>query len=198
MAERMPHQLRGLALTAVTALVSAVLAGSAVVDNSSALSEGTRLVHGPLVFRLTGQELANKKDPTVDYDSLYAVVFKLNRDPLARYRPVPNAGPINSRGRYQIANVDFDELVSPLYDRPRPPGTAYCFAAFIDGPSTGLPRLDRVAAGRSVKVRLRPLTTGEDGNPKLGKTYTSRSRMRTADVRFNDRSVRRQLRAIRC
>ena len=58
--------------------------------------------------------------------------------------------------------------------------------------------LAKIPLGGRVKVRLRPLTPGADGHAKLGKTYVSYPRLRSADLRLKGSTARRELRRLGC
>lgn len=180
-----------------------VLAASVVPAGSAAGTRQTRLIHGPLVLRLTGQAEAEREDPTTDWSIIrYAVVFKLNRDPLGRYKPVPDASAVMTRGRFSVEGYGLDETLDRFYDPEKPRRARYCFIGYVeddsdDPESTFTEVLDRVPLGRRVKTRLQPLTPRE-GDQVLGRVYTIRATVRTADVRLASAAARRTLRRIGC
>lgn len=192
--------MRWLGVSAASvAMCAAVLFGSGGASSAGAV-KATRLVHGPLVLRLTGQAAARREDPTVDWRTMrYAVVFKLNRDPLARYKPSAEVAAIRTRGHVSFETFPLDDTLTPYNGSNGPPGTKFCFIAFVDEEPTVpyVRKLDRIALGTSVKTNLQFLTP-KDGTQVLGKSYTIRATLRSADVQLNDARSKRLFRRIGC
>lgn len=192
--------MRWFGVSAAFVTMSAAMLFGLGGASSAGAGEATRLVHGPLVLRLTGQAAARREDPTVDWRTVrYAVVFKLNRDPLARYKPSAEVAAIRTRGHVSFETFPLDDTLTPYNGSKGPPRTKFCFIAMVvEEPTEAYVRnLDRIALGASVKTKLRFLTP-KHGEQVLGKIYTIRATLRSADVQLNDARSKRLFRRIGC
>ena len=193
---------------ATLSLAAAAVAAAAVVVAALPSSTGppamagakaTRLVDGPLAFRLTGFEDAPSNTSLGDYR--YAIVFKLNRDPKARLPnpEVPSDPGRVTRGDYFLRG--YDATVSHLH-RPKdaPDGARQCFVGYIDNsnPDVLREKLDPIRLGGRVRVTLRPLTPQPDGTMGYADPIRRRARLQSADVALEDKPARRLLRSIGC
>jgi hypothetical protein len=179
------------------ALVAALLLGPAA---DGAAPATTRLVHGPLAFRLTDWR---EQPATGSYgDYRYAIVFKLNRNPQGRLPPHGTNGEGGtSLGNYPLDG--YDTLVSHL--RPvsqAPAGKVNCFVGYVDDAAevdpAWLRKEDKVPLGARVRVALHPFTKTPDGKVAFGKLLVRHVPLQPADVRFRTADARRRLRAIGC
>jgi hypothetical protein len=176
------------------ALVAALLLGPAADGAEPAT---TRLVHGPLAFRLTDWR---EQPSTTSYgDYRYAIVFKLNRNPQGRLPPHGNYGEGGtSLGNYALDG--YDTLVSHL--RPvsqAPAGKVNCFVGYVDDVNpVWLRKEDKVPLRARVRVALHPFTKTPDGKVAFGKLLVRHVPLQPADVRFRTADAHRRLRAIGC
>lgn len=184
-------------LVVLGALVVAATAGIASPPSTAPANvTPTRLVHGPVVFRVTGHA-----DPdTVEGRYRYEIVFKLNRDPRTKVTDEDLARGIDGpRGNYSMLNhriVVGDECCLPEKFR----NVRNCFFTYVgtDYFPSRLRLLDRIRVGQRLNVRIQPLTPSTTGRAKLGKRYDVRATMRLADVKLRSSSARRALRRIGC
>lgn len=182
------------------AVLAACLAGGTLASSIGAAAtepKRTRLLHGPLVLRLTGYEDAPVGGGRDEWR--YLVLYKLSQDVVKRPEGASERWR-TTRGSYSILNID-----RVLENSPRKFGSSGCFALIVFGPGDVLPegdptaeKLDKIPVDGRVKIRLRPLERAADGRIQLGRSYVSRPRLRRADVSLNTRSARRQLKRIGC
>jgi hypothetical protein len=151
----------------------------------------TRLVGGPLVFRIQG---AIEPTPANGTPQLrYVLIFRLNREihlperlRNARSGPYP-PGARGSWGNFTLDGEDYlyDNPVLPLDPVDRTNDHDNCFSGEIrsDDPTTR--RLDRIPLGGHVRVRLRPLTPKPGGSADaiLGIIYVRDLRMLSMRVK---------------
>lgn len=159
----------------------------------------TRLLAGPLLFRLTGTPKPTQTDGSPQVR--YIIIFRLSSGPKA----VRNG---RSSGNFLIAGGALNPYV---FGRPR----AHCFAAVVSGKGAEDPeparRLDNVAAGKRVKVRIQPLTRAASKNKLIDRPYERQPRMRVSGVSstlasytlsspedFASRSARQAIRRLIC
>lgn len=189
---------------AVSVLVLWSLFTTAVAEAASRTP--TRLVSPALAFRLTGYENLSSFSNLQDFR--YAVVFKLNRDPLTVERadddkdapegtqaPIPGA---TTRGNYYLRGYDF--RVGRFYgSKQTTKRNRNCFVGFVsnDVPEY-LREFGRVRLGRRVRFTSHPTRYESDGSVGFDRLQTVRPKLRQADVRLNDRPTRRLLRRIGC
>lgn len=175
-------------LTAAVGLLGVLLASGTAANASTA---PTRLVHGPVVFRI---DRAGVDPDAPESEYRYVVVWKLNRDP--RMGRITDAdlrrGIDGERGNYSINGFGLaNEIGAPERFRT----TKTCFFSYVDVPWR---RLDRVRVGRRVEVRLRPLTPDPSGKPTLGRLYVVRSTLRRSNPKLQTHAARAALRRIGC
>lgn len=150
----------------------------------------TRLVHGPVAFRLTGWE----GDPDARL-ARYVFLYKLNQDVRAERFSVGND---STRGNFAVEGLNFIE------NGPSKFGPRGCFALTVysaDGPLYNGAydgRLERFRLGARLRVSLQPLTPGAAGEPVLGRKLFARPRLQRADYRLRGRAARRELKRIGC
>lgn len=127
------------------------------------LPNPTRLVAGPLLFRLEGTPAPSDFD--LSAQERYAVIFRLNRGPGAVRRG-------SSFGLFLLA----DNGLTPTVYRAK----TNCYDATLEGkgsPTAPLARrLDRLALGTRVRVDIQPLTT--TGEPQISNVYVRHPRLR--------------------
>lgn len=154
----------------------------------------TRLVHGPVLFRITPRPTQGQ--------ARYEVFFKLNRDPGStrggseQQRVSSGDFSVFRGGRAHAQDVNDIEAINSERDR------SSCIAVIFDDvgstPSL-LKRLDRVRLGsHAVRVFLRPYTVTSGGENVLGTTYVASPRMQTSDQVHRSRNAQRALARIGC
>lgn len=172
--------------------------GMALGSPTVAAASSARLVHGPLVLRLTGQSQAERRDPTVDWSThRYAVVFKLDRDPLGPYQPDPDVRTVETRGRFALEGYPLDDSLARLYAKGAGPrGSTFCFVGLVKEPSssTFVRGLDRRKLGSKIKVRLQPRANRRS----LSRPLVIRATLRSAEVTLGGSAARRLLSRIGC
>ncbi|WP_445152730.1 hypothetical protein [Baekduia sp. Peel2402] len=136
---------------AAALMVVALLAVPAAAPASQKTPSTTKLLRGPIAFRLTGWQHA---DPTTSLgDYRYAIAFKLNRDPQGR---LPDTAEEQNRGvsRGIFALDGWDTEVGHLYPpKHSPAGKANCFLGYVAGAAdTDPPGCARRTASRSARV----------------------------------------------
>lgn len=153
--------------------------------------EPTRLLGGPVVFRVNG---APRTPPSNVTPTLrYALVFRLNRDP---YRKRGGYGVVRDpRGNFSVLGAiafTFDAPIETLDQRN-------CFIGYIDAEFTDLLRkLDALPPGAPVAVRLRPVTPNPNGTSVLGRAYRRRPPLLTTDFALKEPMVQAALARIGC
>lgn len=181
----------------VTVGVLATLAIGPFVGPAPSTPTATRLLHGPLVFRVTGTEQLDEETSNAA-NIRYLVIFKLNRDPRMRLSDDDLARGIDSsRGNYSLLGG----LVNIADDvQPSQFGGRSCFYSAVtsDAFPAQLRALNRIPTGRRLNVRLQPLTPSPDGRPTLGKVYVVRATLRRANVYLRQRGAQRALARIGC
>ncbi|HEX4344337.1 MAG TPA: hypothetical protein VHZ31_02130 [Solirubrobacteraceae bacterium] len=167
----------------VVPLARQVGAGRTPPDPPSSVP--TRLVGGPLVFRVRG---ARRGTPGNDEPRLrYVFVYRLNR-PQLRLRRDPRdpqaPTPLPAGARTILGNVSlagyayrYDDDAGE-FDPEQGPDHDDCFYGEVrmDAPSV-MRLLDRIPDGHRVRVRIRPLTPRPGGGARLGATYLRHPRM---------------------
>jgi len=73
---------------------------------------------------------------------------------------------------------------------------AYPATSSADDPAKEV--LDKIQAGRAVKIKLRPLTLRTDAMPRLSSTIVAYPKMRTADTELRGPVAKRELRRLEC
>lgn len=190
----MTARLTALCLTAAAAVGHFVLWPAAAPSGPAP----TRLVHGPVVFRVTGYQHLDP-ETTNEASYRYLVIFKLNRDPYTRLNDEDRARGIDSpRGNYSMLDGRIN-----LADVPSPPHEfdgRNCFFSDVsaDARPSQLRALNRIPTGMRVKVRLQPLTPSSDGRPRLGKVYVVRATIRKTNVFLRQPNARSALKRIGC
>jgi hypothetical protein len=177
------------------ALASAglVFVGSPGANGDASVPPPTKLLHGPLILRLTGQSQLSQGSGLKFWR--YLMFFKLSRDP-AQLPISYDRGPGQTPwGNYSVIG---DSVFRESHFGPWDTGKHPCMFLQLDAVTGGTERLDAVHVGQPVKVKLRPLNLTADGGRVLGKTYTVRPRLRTADVLLRGKAARTQLRRIGC
>lgn len=154
-------------------------------------SQPTRLVGGPLVFRVIGAPQTPPSDLTPKLR--YALIFRLNRDP---YKTRDGYGVIRDpRGNFSIFGSIAFTFDAPI-ERLEIPG---CFIGYIDAEHTGfIAKLDALSPGAHVPVRLRPVTPRPRGTSVLGRTYRRSPPLLTTDHALKSPSARANLTRIGC
>lgn len=182
-------------VAAVASLVAVIVYASWVRPPVavSAAPDATRLVHGPVLLRLTGYNHLPPSDGTGRWR--YAIFFKLNRDPVTHPQ---QAGWFSTRGNYFLLGSYLGGFDSS-FTRYGPKGSGCLGQIFAKGvDDTFIDAFDRIRTGASVPVKLRPLSFQPDGTTALGKTYVVKSTLRTADVAFKGSAAKAALRRIGC
>ena len=153
----------------------------------------TRLVHGPVLLKLTGYERAGRQETIEKRYARYMVLFKVSDDVTARRNTVGNK---SVRGNFRVGGVTVGEVAPVRFARPG------CIAIVFYAPGplsfASLAGLQKYDPGDRVKVALHVLTAGPDGRPMLGRRYESRPRMRKADYELHGETARRELKRIGC
>jgi hypothetical protein len=179
---------RGIALSLL------LLGGGVAVGVGESAPAPTRVVHGPLIVRLTGN-----RDLPGRSEFRYVVMFKLNR--VLTQSPHGSDNWRTSRGNYAV----YSDVLLPS-ERPltRFGAREGCLAIVLVAPgilSSGgddIEAMDKIPLGGRVKVRIQPLTPGPHGRAVLGKNYVYRPRLHKADIKFNGRDIRRRLAHLGC
>ena len=159
----------------------------------------TRLIGRPALFRITGKQptrFGNVIIPKVDY----VVIFRLSRDPKIHINSdsydLPE-GALTSRGNFTLMDDLTFNPENGIYTLGRSGRGAYCFSAPTPG-RVRTPKLDKVPLGARVRFSLQPLTPTASGSSKLGRTYVTHPRLRSADWRLRRSGARRELRRMGC
>lgn len=166
---------------------------SARTARDGADTDATRLVHGPIVFRILPRSR--------DGDARYEMFFKLTRDPLDREAVDLNV--ISSRGTFGLIGPGRQGSTEFVFRNGKPlDGTGACIVVtYFDGGTepTLLRRLDRIPVGARVRARLQPLTRAPGRDDSVfGQTYISYPRMQVSDARYKDAKARREFKRIGC
>jgi hypothetical protein len=179
------------------AIACALALGVAAPALGAAGPSTTKLLHGPIAFRLTGWQHA---DPTTSLgDYRYAIVFKLNRDPQGRLPDTDEeVGHGVTRGRFQLDGYEAD--VSHLHaPKTAPKGTVNCFVGYVDDENpTWLRKEGRKRLGRPVRVTLEPLTRRADGTNAYGPRMVRTPHLQQAAVALDSPDAKRRLAKIGC
>lgn len=160
---------------------------------SESVSQRTRLVHGPVLFRILPRS-------TVYGEARYEVFFKLNRDPFTQQSREDE----NGRGNFSVfhggdANAQDPEDVATINSKGDHNACIDVKYAAGEVAPFFLKRLDRVRLGsHAVRVFLRPFTQPATGLEELGTTYVASPRMQTSDLFHRSRNARRALARIGC
>ena len=146
-----------------------------------------------MIFRLTGQSQLSQGSGVKFWR--YLMFFKLSRNPAKppiQYDRGPGQTPW---GNYSVSGDSvFRESTFGPWDSGKQP----CMYLMLDAVRGGTEKLDAVHLGQNVKVKLRPLNPTANGGRLLGKTYTVRPRLRSADVLLRGKAARTQLKRIGC
>ena len=166
----------------------------------------TKLVSPALAFRLTGQSDLSSFSNLKDFR--YAVVFKLNRDPMTRESgdndddaadgapaPIPGA---TTRGNYVLRGYDF--RVGRLYGRKQTKrSNRNCFVGFVSNDVPEYLRdFRRVRLGRRVRFTSHPTRYRSDGSVGFDRLQTVYPKLRQTNVRLESKSALRLFRHIGC
>lgn len=175
------------------ALATAVATIAAPHAGAAEFAAQTKLVHGPVVFRLTGYK--NLSGSVAPVYARYYVLFKLNQVPKAEIYSLKNQ---TTAGTFRL-----DDGIYNNENGPDSFSRSGCLALVLFTPNgpispTDNSALDAIRVGRRLKVSLRPLTPGPDGKLMLGRTYVSHPRMQTTDYRLREANARRELKRIGC
>jgi hypothetical protein len=159
----------------------------------------TRLIGRPALFRITGKQptrFGNVISPRVDY----VVIFRLSRDPKRHINSdsydLPK-GALASRGNFTLMDDLTFNPENGIYTLGRSGRGAHCFSAPTPA-RVRTPKLDKVSVGDTVRFSLQPLTPTAGGSSKLGRTYVTHPRLRTADWRLRRSGARRELKRMGC
>jgi hypothetical protein len=154
-------------------------------------SQPTKLVGGPLVFRVTGAPRTPSSDLTPELR--YALIFRLNRDP---YKKRDGYGVVRDpRGNFSLFGRIAFTFDAPI-ERLEIPD---CFIGYIDVEHTGfIAELDALSLGARVPVRLRPVTPEPNGTSVLGRAYRRNPRLLSTDYALASAGARAKLRRIGC
>jgi hypothetical protein len=170
-----------------------VVAGSPVAHGDASAFRPTKLLHGPVILRLTGQSKLTEGSGHKFWR--YLMFFKLSRDP-AQLPISYDRGPGQTPwGNYSVSG---DSLFRESHFGPWGTAKHPCMFLLLDAVTGGTDTLDAFHVGQRVKVTLRPLNPTGDGGRVLGTTYTLHPRLRTADVLLRGKAARTQLRRIGC
>lgn len=188
-----------IALWASIVVVSVVSQGSeraaaASVTDPALKLNATRLVHGPIVFRILPRSR--------DGDARYEMFFKLTRDPLDR-EAVGEKNVDSSRGTFGLIGPGRQGSTEFVFRNGKPiNGSGACIVVtYFDGGSEPslFRRLDRIGRGVRVRARLQPLTKAPGrADSVLGQTYIAHPRMRESDARYRDASARTAFKRMGC
>ncbi|MEA2220656.1 MAG: hypothetical protein QOJ35_3282 [Solirubrobacteraceae bacterium] len=154
----------------------------------------TRLIGGPLVFRIHG---AIGPTPAMANPTLrFVLIYRLNRprlrlpkDPRDPEGPTPlPPGARTSLGNISLANLQYTwDYSAGEYDPEEGPDQDNCFIGTVsDDAPWALRVLDGIPDGGRVRVRLRPLTPKPSGGAKLGNVFLRHPRIRTMRVKPDD------------
>jgi hypothetical protein len=152
----------------------------------------TRLVAGPVLFRVTGAPKPTASNLTPQL--LYTMIFRLDREPRAKPgRPVLALDPL---GNYSIINSSLgwgqENAIFAFGERRR-----HCFVGFFDT-ETAPPQLRAVPLGARVRITLQPTKRTASGGLKLGTVYERHPRLLHADNYLKNRRAREALNRIGC
>jgi hypothetical protein len=154
----------------------------------------TRLVGGPLVFRMHG---AVKPTPAMANPTLrYVLIYRLNRPRVRLHKnprdpqgptPLP-PGARTSLGNISLANLQYTwDYAAGDFDPETGPDHDNCFIGTVSDDAPWAVRvLDAIPNGGRVRVRLRPLTPKPSGGAKLGAVILRHPRIRMMRVRPDD------------
>jgi len=178
-------------------------APSATADRSANDPPPTRLVAGPLLFRLTGpgaRAPADKRDGSAPL--AYAVIFRLSRGGRKAFRDG------NRYGEFLIARGGLDPVSFGRRNEHCFTGGAYRPNPNYDASDLDFGQariLDKVKLGSRVKVAIRPRTPTADGKTRLiAKAYVRHPQMRISDTRgegnvvLTTASAKRAIRQMGC
>ncbi len=151
----------------------------------------TRLVGGPLVFRVTGAPQLPPSDLTPELR--YALIFRLNRDP---YKQRDGYAVVHDpRGNFSLFGsvaFSFDFPIERLE-------ITDCFIGYIDAEATYfVDKLNALSLGARVPVRLRPVTPKPNGTSVLGRAYRRNPRLLSTDYALASPRARASVRRIGC
>lgn len=149
--------------------------------------EQTRLIGGPILFRVTGAPKPTETDLTAEV--AYTLVFRLSRRNI-------RGGSANNYGAFDVAGGAVD-----VY--PFGPKRRNCFAADLRraddqfDPST-MRQLDALPVGHPVRVMIKPRTRLRDGSTEPGQRYFRQPTLRKGVFRLKDAAGKRELKRIGC
>lgn len=146
----------------------------------------TRLVGGPLVFRVSGGRVPNPYNDTPRLR--YVLIYRLNRprlrlpkNPHDREGPTPlPAGARTSLGNISLADLQFYYDYCWCFSSNPESGADQdnCFISEVRGDVPATVRLlDEIPLGGRVRVRIRPLTPKPGGGARLGPAYLRHPRL---------------------
>lgn len=173
---------------AILAIVVCVVLMAAPPGQSKSAS--TRLVSGPVIFRLAGYQ--HLPDSSGRKLWRYLMVFRLNRNPGPRSHRDEDPG-LTRYGNFSVQGTDI--AVDDLFQRASP---SQCIAFTPVQFDRWQPLLGKVKIGRRVKVELRPYAGSGDDAHRLGRTYVVRPTLHRADAGLMDSTARRELQRIGC
>ncbi len=147
----------------------------------------TRLIGGPLIFRITGAPRPTETDLTAEV--AYTLVFRLNRRAI-------RGGSSHSYGYFAVAGGAVDVYLFG-------PRRRNCFAADLrraddEFDPAVMRRLDAIEFGSPVRVEIKPRTPERGATAQPGRRYVRLPSLRTATFRLNDSLAQGQLKRIGC
>lgn len=148
---------------------------------------------GPVLFRITGAP--KPKAPILTEQLLYAMVFRLSREPRSHTgRAIPA---LNREGDYSILDGGVgswgrENPIVGFSDRYR-----HCFFGIFDT-LTVPPQLRKVRVGQRVRVIVWPTTPTPNGELRLGHVYERHPRLMLADFHLRNQRARQALNRIGC
>lgn len=174
--------------------LAACAAGGSGRQATAAPSSETKLIGGPLVFRVTGSQRLPVKYTERRYR--YVFVWKLDRDLHVRVHDHDRAD--SPFGTYIVLHkIHISGDGAPF----RIMAPAGCLASYVgtDSSYSQTKLLNGVPTGQKLSVRLQPTNqTDPSGPAMLGKVYVVSATMRKTDVLFGEPEARRQLARIGC
>lgn len=163
---------------------------------AEAKNEVPRLLHGPVVLRFKAQPYS--ANDYAGYDTRYVVVALMTTVNLGS-SDIDELGGPKTAGLVNIGDIELDGVSEYGYTSVR--RRDKCLVAFVgkdETPKSDLKKLDAVPIGGHVRVRIRPLVTGEP-HLKYGSSYHRTVTVRQGgSYKLNDRLTQRQLRRIGC
>jgi hypothetical protein len=174
------------------ALLATTSAWSGTATQAATQAQKTKLLGGPLLFRVTGY----KGHPR--YSLRYVVVFKLNRDPQAML----SGKPPYAYGRTTFGAFHLEDVPTPVtsgvYRQYPPRNKPRCLYGQVLRKPAYLKELARYRIGDRLTVTLQPLTVTSNGKSVYGPKLVSHPVLRTTTRELKDAPTVRLLRSIGC